>query len=117
MFMGATEEQMELVSNSGMDHIAYILILFSLASLLFLFTLMLIHLYDRNASQNPHLKDSDAGRLGPRLGGNVPLRDANEFELEGLMSDDEDSNPTKHAQDDAESLNSTLGKNSDGLAH
>ncbi|KAI3328837.1 hypothetical protein F4824DRAFT_482354 [Ustulina deusta] len=117
MFMGATEEQMELVSNSGMDHIAYILILFSLASLLFLFTLMLIHLYDRNASQNPHPKDSDAGRLGPRLGGNVPLRDANEFELEGLMSDDEDGNPTKHAQDDAESLNSTLGKNSDGLAH
>ncbi|KAI1424711.1 hypothetical protein F5Y12DRAFT_785133 [Xylaria sp. FL1777] len=117
MFMGATEEQMELVSKSGMDHVAYILILFSLASLLFLFTLMLIHLYDRNASQNPHHKDTDAGRLGPRLGGNIPVRDANEFELEGLMSDDEDASPIKHTREDDESLNSTLGKNSDGLAH
>ncbi|KAI0531964.1 hypothetical protein GGR58DRAFT_518098 [Xylaria digitata] len=116
MFMGATEEQMELIANSGMDHIAYILILFSLASLLFLFTLMLLGVYDRNASQHTPQKDSDAERLGPRLGGNVPVRDAQEFELEGLMSDDEDGDPIKHTQDDDESLNSTLGKNSDGLA-
>ncbi|KAI1283517.1 hypothetical protein F5Y07DRAFT_349886 [Xylaria sp. FL0933] len=117
MFMGATEEQMELIEGSGMDHVAYILILFSLASLLFLFTLMLVNLYDRNASPDPHQKPADVGRLGPRLGGNVPLRDANEFELEGLMSDDEDAQPIKHSQDDDESLNSTLGKNSDGHAH
>ncbi|KAI1822731.1 hypothetical protein F4861DRAFT_532041 [Xylaria intraflava] len=117
MFMGATEEQMELISNSGMDHIAYILILFSLASILFLFTLMLIHVYDRNVSPDNSQKDGAAGRLGPRLSGNVPIRDANEFELEGLMSDDEDGSPAKHAQDDDDSLNSTVGKNSDGLAH
>ena len=114
--MGATEEQMALVADSGMDHIAYILILFSLASLLFLFTLMLLHLYDVNANRDSIHKPADTGRLGPRIGGKVPIREANEFALEGLMSDDEDGHPTKLTQDDDESLNSTLGKNSDGHA-
>ncbi|KAI0196803.1 hypothetical protein EV127DRAFT_88721 [Xylaria flabelliformis] len=116
MFMGATEEQMKLIAGSGMDHVAYILILFSLAALLFLFTLMLIHVYDRNANPNLPQKDLD-GRLGPRLNGNVPVRDAEEFELEGLMSEDEDGSPVKHSQGDDESLDSTLGRNSNGLAH
>lgn len=116
MFMGATEEQMELVSNSSMDHVAYILILFSLAALLFLFTLMLVQVYDSNASPALAQKEGDAERLGPRLNGNIPVRDAQEFELEGLMSDDEDGSPTKHTQGDDDSLNSTLGQNSDGHA-
>lgn len=115
MFMGATEEQMDLISNSGMDHVAYILILFSLAALLFLFTLMLVQVYDRNMNPNTPQNELNDGRLGPRLGGHVPVRDAEEFELEGLMSDDEDGQPAKHTQDDDESL-STLGKNSDGHA-
>jgi hypothetical protein len=117
MFMGATEEQMELVSNSGMDHVAYILILFSLAALLFLFTLVLIHVYERNASPALPPKELAIGRLGPRLNGNMPVRDAQEFELEGLMSDDEDDNPRKPTQDDDDSLDipSTVGKNSDGV--
>ncbi|KAI0867616.1 hypothetical protein GGS24DRAFT_271256 [Hypoxylon argillaceum] len=113
MFMSATEEQMELLSNSKMDHVAYILILFSLAALVFLFTLLLIHVYDSNASSNLPQKDLDTDRLGARLNGDVQVRDAQEFELEGLMSDDEDGAPTKHAQDD-DSLNSTLGGNNDG---
>lgn len=106
---------MELIANSSMDHVAYILILFSLAALLFLFTLMLVQVYDSHASPTLVQKEGDSERLGPRLNGNVPLRDAQEFELEGLMSDDEDGNPTKHARDD-DSLNSTLGQNSDGHA-
>ncbi|KAI8626351.1 hypothetical protein F5Y19DRAFT_466523 [Xylariaceae sp. FL1651] len=117
MFMGATEEQMKLVSNSGIDHVAYILILYSLAALLFLFTLMLLHVYDRNASPALPVKELASGRLGPRLDGNVPVRDAQEFELEGLMSDDEDENRRKRTQDDDDSLDSpsTVGKNSDGV--
>jgi len=109
---------MELVSKSGMDHVAYILILYSLAAVLFLFTLMLIGVYDRNTSPPLPQKDLATGRLGPRLSGSVPLRDVHEFELEGLMSDDEDENRRKHTQDDDDSLNSpsTIGKNSDGVA-
>ncbi|KAI1260478.1 hypothetical protein F5Y18DRAFT_254407 [Xylariaceae sp. FL1019] len=108
MFMGATEEQMELISNSGIDHVAYILILYSLAALLFLFTLMLIHVYDSNAAAPLSHKEMAAS-------GHVPLRDAQEFELEGLMSDDEDDGARKHAQDD-DSLPSTVGRNNDGIA-
>ncbi|KAI1114291.1 hypothetical protein F5Y14DRAFT_189441 [Nemania sp. NC0429] len=116
MFMGATEEQMELVASSSMDHVSYILILYSLAALLFLFTLMLVQIYDSNTGPALAKKEGDAERLGPRLSGNVPVRDAQEFELEGLMSDDEDESPTKHAHGDDESLNSTVGQNSDGQA-
>lgn len=36
LFMGATEEQMQLLSDSGVTHVSYILILYSIAFLLFL---------------------------------------------------------------------------------
>lgn len=118
LFMGATEEQMLLVAGSGMDHVAYILILYSLAFLLFLFVNTLISVYDRNATPDPPHKDVANGRLGPRVNGNVPVRDAQEFELEGLMSDDEDDGVRRPGEDD-DGLNSlsTVGKNSDGMAH
>ncbi|KAI1814966.1 hypothetical protein GGS20DRAFT_374460 [Poronia punctata] len=118
MFMGANEEQMDLVANSSMDHVAYILILYSLAAVLFLFTLLLINVYDRNANPPLPQKDMPTGRLGPRMSGNVPLRDAHEFELEGLISDDEDEGRTKLVHGDEDGLNSpsTVGKNSDGIA-
>lgn len=50
LFMGATEEQMLLVSTSGLDHVAYILILYSLAFLVFLFVHILLTIYDRSAN-------------------------------------------------------------------
>lgn len=34
--MGATEEQMQLLSDAGVGHVAYLLVLYSLACLLFL---------------------------------------------------------------------------------
>ncbi|KAJ1328898.1 Mtp1-like protein [Microdochium nivale] len=99
LFMGATEEQMLLVAGSGMDHVAYILILFSLAFLVFLFTNMLITLYDRSTSTstiklgdggvNGHAVPSSSRAGGAMNGHAATLRDAQEFELEGLMSDDD----------------------------
>lgn len=96
--MGATEEQMSLVASSDMDHVAYILITFSLAFLMFLFANMLVTLYDRSTStatiklggsgvspSNGHAAGGVAG-----ANGHATLRDAQEFELEGLMSDDDD---------------------------
>ncbi|KAI0123367.1 hypothetical protein BJ170DRAFT_106600 [Xylariales sp. AK1849] len=118
LFMGATEEQMHLVAGSGIDHVAYILILYSLAFLVFLFTMMLVNLYDRNASDSVPTKDIANGRLGPRMNGHVPVRDAQEFELEGLMSDDEDDTRRDRLQAEMNGLESpsTLGKNSDNVA-
>ena len=93
--MGLNDEQMELVDRSGMDHDAYIMILFSLAFMMFMFVNMLINVYDRASDPAPPDEEPSEGRLGPRLNGTVPIRDAQEFELEGLMSDDEDSAPRK----------------------
>lgn len=112
LFMGATEEQMSLVASSGMDHVAYILITFSLAFLMFLFANMLVTLYDRSTStaiiklggsgagaSNGHATGGAAG-----ANGHAALRDAQEFELEGLMSEDDED------EDDAENGKTRRGK-------
>lgn len=93
---------MALVVEAGLDHVAYILILYSLAFLLFLFVCMLVHLYDRSA--NPVVLAKDGESLGAMANGHARrgrggsagldehrrVRDAEEFELEGLMSDEDD---------------------------
>lgn len=81
LFMGATEEQMELVADSAMDHVSYVLILYSLAFLMFLFANMLIYLYERG---------SEKGDVVPDAREEEQLRDAEEFELDGLVSEEED---------------------------
>lgn len=43
--MGATEEQLKFLSDSHVTHVSYILILYSIAFLLFLFVNILLHLY------------------------------------------------------------------------
>lgn len=127
LFMGATEEQMEFVSHSGLDHVAYILILFSLSFLLFLFANMLITLYDRTANAPGLAKNTVNGRArsGTATQEDGRLRDANEFELEGLVSDDEDeehASRRKLLRDDGVEEDgglaspSTVGRNSDRVA-
>lgn len=93
--MGATEEQMLLVDASGMDAVAYVLILYSLAFLMFLFTNVLVYLYDRSVNapgaakgRNEHVVG--AHRAGAATADERRLRDVEEFELDGLMSDEED---------------------------
>lgn len=89
--MGATEEQMLLVAQSGMDGVSYVLIMYSVAFIMFLFSNMLIHLYDRLANPNS-TKGYTSANGHIRLDSNVEagrVRDAEEFELEGLSSDDE----------------------------
>lgn len=91
--MGATEEQMQMVAGSDMDHVAYILILFSLAFLVFLFAGMLINLYDRLSDPSPGDKGASANGYTGLNGAPMEegrAREAEEFELEGLSSDDEE---------------------------
>ncbi|WPH00790.1 Hypothetical protein R9X50_00362000 [Acrodontium crateriforme] len=103
VFMAATEEQMALMATAEVTHVSYILILYSLAFLLFLFVLMLVHLY--SAYRPPYTpKPRGAGNSvdeTPRANGHARVpnatdrqaADAEEFELEGLMSDDEEGKP------------------------
>ncbi|KAK1622734.1 hypothetical protein BDP81DRAFT_333516 [Colletotrichum phormii] len=122
LFMGATEEQMELVANSGLDHVSYILIIYSFAFLLFLFTMMLIHLFDRNTNTEGKVNLANGVPLANgRPGEARQVRDAEEFELEGLMSDDDDDEARKGLKEDVDdegspSSPSTIGKNSDRVA-
>ena len=86
---------MAVLSEAHVSHVAYVLILYSIAFLLFLFVSMLLHLYashiwPANASVNIPIANA-----APRENGNADrrLRDAEEFELEGLMSDDDQDMP------------------------
>lgn len=92
--MGATEEQMQLVSDAGISHVSYILVIYSFAFLMFLLTNMLLHLYAVNSSPPVPPKDIEEDSV-PQINGHSratdarQVHDAEEFELEGLMSEDE----------------------------
>lgn len=116
--MGATEEQMQLLENAGVMHVSYILILFSIAFILFLckfyslsfipgtcltgsVTNVLLHIYAVHAwPESAQVQDTDPeqdGRPKPGMNGHVRtpsearhIHDAEAFELQGLISDEEE---------------------------
>lgn len=45
LFMSATDEELEVANDTGLDHVTYILGMYSIAFLLYLFTQLLFHLY------------------------------------------------------------------------
>ncbi|KAF7514410.1 hypothetical protein GJ744_000180 [Endocarpon pusillum] len=140
LFMGATEEQMKLLSDAHVTHVSYILILYSFAFLLYLFVNVLLHIYavhawpdsnsngrresrmlsrsiSRSASAAGGLRRSGISRRqfsttdvtdgmnGGLSNGKIrmprhrqtdsqQIRDAETFELEGLISDVEDDEDT-----------------------
>ncbi len=91
LFMGATEEQMVLLTSANISHTSYVLLLYSVSFLLFLFVSMLLHLYAQHAipAKAPAVNGAvNDGAMARGVNGHV--RDAEEFELEGLMSEDEE---------------------------
>jgi hypothetical protein len=116
MFMGATEEQMELLSGANITHVSYILVLYSFAFLVFLFVNVLLHIYAVNAKPvvpPKDIEDEGMGLMnGRRTTDSRQIRDADaeEFELDGLISDGEED--TRQLDSALESP-STLGKNSE----
>ncbi|KAL4928722.1 Ytp1 family protein [Aspergillus undulatus] len=113
LFMGATEEQMALLEAAGITHVAYVLILYSIAFILFLFVNILLHIYAVNAwpesadpSHSHSRTDTEDAEQGPSGAGNgryihmnghvrsqseaQRIQDAESFELQGLISDEED---------------------------
>lgn len=154
--MGATEEQMRYLSDADVTHVSYILILYSIAFLLYLFVNILLYIYANHTwpddesngmRHNSHHRNrsltlpTDGGvggvasgsharkpsRIngsianghialpsGPAANGSVRLprhratdsqqvRDAEEFELEGLISDAEveDASPVERQKQEA----------------
>lgn len=128
LFLGATEEQMALLTSYDITHVAYILVLYSFAFLLFLFVNILLHIYAVNASPSLPPKDIEADsaqrrgsalvggwegrRRGHRHTESEHLRDAEEFELGALLSDDEGAEDARERRG-GEETPSTLGKNSE----
>lgn len=114
MFMGATEEQMKTLAENHVTHVSYTLILFSVSFLLFLceyslfiapkhfvlifhaVVLMLVHLYSSLSPSSSVRASKDGDEERPSQNGHIDTasdrqaHDAQEFELEGLMSDDDD---------------------------
>lgn len=128
---------MALVDASGMDAVAYVLILYSLAFLMFLFTNVLVHLYDRSVNAPGAPKGLNGHAVGAHGRGTATaderrLRDVEEFELDGLMSDDEDEEQAQRrkllkegdagdrsgSEGDGEILSSpsTVGRNNERVA-
>ncbi|KAH8733146.1 hypothetical protein GQ44DRAFT_696981 [Phaeosphaeriaceae sp. PMI808] len=101
LFMGATEEQMQILDDLNVTHVSYVLILFSIAFFLFLFVNMLIHLYAVSAWGQNSKSDTEAPRTNGTPNGHANIyaqnerriQDAEEFELDGLDSDDDDDSP------------------------
>ncbi|KAI9881327.1 MAG: hypothetical protein M1830_003334 [Pleopsidium flavum] len=93
LFMGATEEQMALMSSANVTHVAYVLILYSLAFLLFLFVNVLLHIYAVYTWPATSKKDPETPRANGHVNGHMrtpserQVKDAEQFELAGLMSD------------------------------
>ena len=115
---------MDLVARSKLDHVSYILILYSLAFLTFLFVNMLVSVYDRVTNNaGPAIKANGRPAAPGHSAETRQLRDAEEFELDGLMSDDDEEisdrhKLLKHEADEEVGLASpsTLGRNSDRVA-
>ena len=96
--MGATEEQLDLLSDLHVTHVSYILILYSVAFLLFLFVIVLLHIYAQHAWP---AKAKNNIVLPPTPTTNGHIRDVEEFELEGLITDDEEDRTSEGISEDS----------------
>ncbi|KZF22602.1 hypothetical protein L228DRAFT_229761 [Xylona heveae TC161] len=97
LFMSATEEQMQLLTQADVSHVSYVLIIYSIAFLMFLFVLVLLHIYTMYAWSKPQKNINAAPTANGAPNGHARVtsdmthvRDAEEFELEGLMSDEDE---------------------------
>ncbi|TQB74139.1 hypothetical protein MPDQ_005043 [Monascus purpureus] len=106
LFMGATEEQIQLLADGHVTHVSYILVLYSMAFVLFLFANILLHIYavyawpesaSRSSSDEADADGDCPKRLSfPQTNGHIrthseaqQIQDAEAFELQGLISDEE----------------------------
>ncbi|KAJ7230660.1 hypothetical protein GGX14DRAFT_584177 [Mycena pura] len=60
IFMSATDEELQFASDSGMDHVTYILIMYSFAFLLYALIVFVIHLYPTTGRNAPAKGDGNS---------------------------------------------------------
>ena len=87
---------MALLAGANVTHVSYILILYSFAFVLYLFVNVLLHLYAVHAwpDQRKQPDDEAPQQRVNHVRAESRVREAEEFELDGLMSDDdEESKP------------------------
>ncbi|KAJ5080958.1 hypothetical protein N7456_013668 [Penicillium angulare] len=112
LFMGATEEQMLLLHNAGITHVSYVLILYSVAFIMYLFVNVLVHIYATHAWPEGQEEEEDqeahkyanvngAAYMNGNGNGHVRSRaeaqrieDAEAFELHGLIDEDDEEEVT-----------------------
>ncbi|KAJ5353338.1 hypothetical protein N7452_002312 [Penicillium brevicompactum] len=114
LFLGATEEQMVMLNNAGIMHVSYVLILYSVAFVVFLFVNVLLHIYAVHAWPNSESTDQNGPRYtslnrGANTNGHTrstsqQIQDAEAFELHGLISDDEEGPSMGPRKDSDEEL-------------
>lgn len=56
LFMSGTDEELAAVHEAGMDHVTYILSMYSIAFLLYLLTVFLLHLYSTSGRNAPSMQ-------------------------------------------------------------
>jgi hypothetical protein len=111
--MGANAEQMALIDASSIDHVSYILVLLSVACIVFLFANVLIYIYDRLSNAQPNnVTDYPDGHVAgdDRV---VPVGEG-EFELRGLMSDDDDDSTYDDDPDESKRMLDSGGSSFEG---
>ncbi|KAK9468295.1 hypothetical protein V1512DRAFT_234956 [Lipomyces arxii] len=96
LFMFANEEQLIMIAEHHIDHASYTLIIYSVAFLVYLYFLCLISLYSHFSGTSPYMKfeavndelSSASASYMAAPGSDTDdrqVRDAEEFELNGLM--------------------------------
>lgn len=93
LFISATDEALEYVHENGMDHVTYVLIMFSSAFALYTFILFLIHLYSttgRNAIAKPVDDTSIEMTSGPKWYARVPNAEPSHGGILHVVGDEEE---------------------------
>lgn len=94
---------MAMLASAHVSHVSYVLILYSFSFFLFFFVTQLLHLYSNWAFPFPEPKITSGATGEGSVNGYADsrVRDAEEFELEGLISEDEEGTVNKsHGSDE-----------------
>lgn len=93
LFMSATDEELYFVNGEGMDHVTYILIMFSIAFLMYTLIVSLIHLYlitGRNTAASTSQDASIELTAANKWYAPVPVADMGEGPVHHVIGDEDD---------------------------